>query len=115
MSYVRDGSSLLVPGGGTWWKNLGDGRPGQVCVRGSWTPVDPELVTDPVAMEDLMRRMLAANPTMGLFTGIRLGPDGRPDAAALDRERRRGFIIVRLRLASGVENVATSSRAREAS
>ena len=106
VSYVRDGGSLLVPGGGAWWKNLGGGRPTQVCVQGSWTPVDPELVTEPGEMAELMRRMLASNPTMAIFTGIRLGPDGRPDATALERERRRGFVVVRLRLASSAAQVA---------
>jgi hypothetical protein len=45
-----------------------------------------------------MQRMLAENPAIAVFTGIRPGPDGRPDAAALERERRRGFVVVRLRL-----------------
>jgi hypothetical protein len=47
--------------------------------------------------------MLAANPTIGLFTGVQPGPDGRPDAAALDRERRRGFVVVRLRFDRGAD------------
>jgi hypothetical protein len=36
-----------------------------------------------------------------LFTGIKPGLDGRPDAAALARERLRGFVVVRLRLDGG--------------
>jgi deazaflavin-dependent oxidoreductase (nitroreductase family) len=101
VSYVLEGSSLLVPGGGAWWKNLGSGRPTRVRLRGVWTPVTPEVVTEPVALAEVMRRMLAANPAIGAFTGIRLGSDGRPDADALERERRRGFVVVRLRLAEG--------------
>ena len=38
---------------------------------------------------------------LALFTGIKPGPDGRPDAAALARERLRGFVVVRLRLDGG--------------
>ena len=109
MSYVLDGSSLLVPGGGAWWKNLGAGRPAQVCIRGTWIAVEPELVAEPLAMEELLRLMLAADPTMGMFTGIRPGPDGRPYAAALERERGRGFVVVRLRPATISSTGASSA------
>ena len=109
VSYVLDGSSLLVPGGGAWSKNLGAGWPAQVCIRGTWIAVEPELVAEPLAMEELLRLMLAANPTMGMFTGIRPGPDGRPDAAALERERRRGFVVVRLRPATISSTGASSA------
>src|SRR5437588_2229357 len=61
VSYVRGGSSLLVPGGGAWSNNLGAGRPAQVCIRGTWIAVEPELVAEPLAMEELLRLMLAAN------------------------------------------------------
>jgi deazaflavin-dependent oxidoreductase (nitroreductase family) len=105
VSYVREGSSLLVPGGGAWWKNLGNGRPARVRLRGVWTTVTPELVSEPVALAEIMRRMLAANSAIAMFTGIKPGPHGRPDADALERERQRGFIVVRLQL------VETSSRA----
>ncbi|TMC11039.1 MAG: nitroreductase family deazaflavin-dependent oxidoreductase [Chloroflexi bacterium] len=108
VSYVLDGSSLLVPGGGAWSKNLGAGRPAQVCIRGTWIAVEPELVAEPLAMEELLRLMLAANPTMGMFTGIRPGPDGRPYAAALERERGRGFVVVRLRPET-ISSTASSS------
>jgi hypothetical protein len=48
-----------------------------------------------------MQRMLAVNPALALFTGIKPGLDGRPDTAALAREQLRGFVIVRLHLDVG--------------
>src|SRR5260370_10225253 len=90
VSYVQEGSSLLVPGGGPWWKNLGSGRAAQVRLRGVWTSVTPELVSEPVALAEVMRRMLAANSAIAVFTGIRLGSAVRPHPEALERERRRG-------------------------
>src|SRR5438309_6800539 len=36
VSYVRVGDSLLVPGGGAWWRNLDGAWQTQVCVRGAW-------------------------------------------------------------------------------
>ena len=101
VSYVRIGDSLLVPGGGAWWRNLEGTSQTQVCLRGVWSAVTPEVITEPIAVAELMQRMLAVNPALGLFTGIKPGLDGRPDAAALARERLRGFVVVRLRLDGG--------------
>ncbi len=98
VSYVRDGSSLLVPGGGAWWKNLRNGRRPQVRLRGTWRSVTPALISEPADLAEVLRRMLAANPAISMFTGVRPGPGGQPDPEALERERRRGFVVVRLRL-----------------
>ncbi len=103
VSYVRVGDSLLVPGGGAWWKNLERMSQTQVCLRGVWRAVTPEIITGPIALAELMQRMLAVNPAIALFTGVKPGPDGQPDAAALERERRRGFVVVRLRLVDGAK------------
>jgi deazaflavin-dependent oxidoreductase (nitroreductase family) len=98
VSYVREGNTLLLPGGGGWWKNLRDGRRTRVRLRGAWRTVTCEVIAEPVAVAQVLRRMLAANPAIAVFTGVRLGPDGHPDARALDREQRRGFVVVRLNL-----------------
>jgi len=97
VSYVREGTDLLVPGGGAWWKNLTGGI-AMVRLQGQWKVVTPELIREPAALSATLGRMLAANPAIALFTGIRLGPDGRPMAESLDRERRRGFVVVRLQI-----------------
>ena len=98
VSYVMEGRTLLVPGGGAWWKNLGSGRVARVRLRGVWTRVSSEIVSEPVALAEVMRRMLAANPAIAVFTGVKPGPDGWPDPSALERERGRGFVVARLRL-----------------
>ena len=37
VSYVREGTNLLVPGGGAWWKNLRPETQGCACKgRGTW-------------------------------------------------------------------------------
>jgi len=98
VSYVREGSSLLIPGGGGWWKNLGSGPRSQVLLQGTWHSVTPELVSAPNDLAMVLQRMLAANPAISIFTGVSAGPGGQPDPQALERERRRGFVVVRLRL-----------------
>ena len=97
VSYVQEGAQLLVPGGGRWWKNL-LGGPVSVRLRGDWLPVASEVISDPLAMTEVLGRMMAANPALAVLTGIRCGPDGRPDSRSLERERSRGFVIVRLLL-----------------
>src|SRR5882762_9114858 len=92
VSYVREGSSLLIPGGGGWWKNLGSGRRSQVLLQGTWHSVTPELVSAPNDLAMVLQRMLAANPAISIFTGVSAGPGGQPDPQALERERRRGFV-----------------------
>ena len=95
VSYVRDGTDLLVPGGGAWWKNLASGTT-RVRLQGEWQVVSPEVIHEPKVLSETLGRMLAANPAIALFTGIRPDRDGRPNTASLDRERRRGFVVVRL-------------------
>jgi len=101
VSYVREGTNLLVPGGGAWWKNLTSGT-ARVRLQGTWHVVTPEVIREPVALSAVMGRMLAINPAIAVFTGIRPGSDGRPFAESLERERRREFVVVRLHLSSEV-------------
>lgn len=70
VSYVREGSSLLVPAGGAWWRNLRRGGQARVRLRGAWWSVSPEVISEPVALADVLRRMLAANPAIAAFTGV---------------------------------------------
>jgi deazaflavin-dependent oxidoreductase (nitroreductase family) len=105
VSYVREGDRLLIPGGGAWWKNLGSG-PVSVRLRGSWFSVTPEVITESSSLSEVLGRMMAANPALTVLTGIRRGADGLPAPESLERERRRGFVVVRLQL----EDRATQAR-----
>lgn len=97
VSYVVDGDRLLVPGGGAWWKNLGT-APVSVRLQGAWRPVTAEVIREPEALSETLGRMMAANPALSVFTGIRRGADGLPAAASVEREHRRGFVVVQLHL-----------------
>jgi len=101
VSYVREGTYLLVPGGGAWWRNLTSGT-ARVRLQGTWHVVTPEVIREPVALSAVLGRMLAINPAIAVFTGIRPGSDGQPLAKSLERERRRGFVVVRLHLSAEV-------------
>jgi len=101
VSYVRDGNELLIPGGGKWWKNLGSGRV-DVRLQGSWLQVTPEVVTEPKDISEALGRMMARSRAVSIFTGIGRDLDGRPEPEHLERELRRGFLVVRLHLPSEV-------------
>ena len=103
VSYVRDGNELLIPGGGKWWKNLAGG-PVSVHLQGSWISVAPEVITESQRVSEVLGRMMARNPAVPVFTGIGRGEDGRPNPEDLERERRRGFVVVRLHMQSQVRS-----------
>ena len=95
VSYVRDGTVLLTPGGGNWKLNLADGRPERIRLRGKDVLARPEIVSDAEEIERLLAVMTAANPMTGRFVAIPKGPDGRLDRATLDAAIRYGFRIIR--------------------
>lgn len=97
VSYVRHDGTLLTPGGGNWTRNLKDGEPVRIRLRGHDLLARPDLVQDPAEVTRLLGVMTEANPALRRFTPIPRDPDGRPDPAALDTAIRYGFRIVRWR------------------
>jgi hypothetical protein len=95
MSYVRDSSTLLTPGGGKWKLNLQDGRPVRLRLRGRDVFARPELVGDIDEVERLLSVILRANPSAGSFVRIQKNPDGSLDRAGLRTAIDYGFRIVR--------------------
>jgi deazaflavin-dependent oxidoreductase (nitroreductase family) len=95
ISYVRDGETLLTPGGGKWKLNLMAGQPVRLRIRGKDTSATPELVADVDEVGRLLQLMAAANPRSTAFIGIRREADGGFDRAGLERAVRYGFRIVR--------------------
>lgn len=98
VSYVRDGQTLLTPGGGRWTLNLGDGRPVRIRLRGRDVAARGELVRDPGEVERLLGVIAAGNPGAARFIPIPRQPDGRLDPEALGAALRHGFSIVRWHL-----------------
>lgn len=108
VSYVRDGNELLIPGGGKWWKNLAGG-PVSVRFKGSWMSVSPEVITESRGISEVLGRMMVRSPAVPIFTGIGRGPDGQPNPGDLERERRRGFVVVLLHVQNQVRGAVASS------
>ena len=98
VSYVKQGETLLTPGGGKWKWNLRDGQPVRIRLRGRDVLARPELIQDPDEIERLLAVMTAANPTVSAFVGIPKGLDGQLDRGRLETAVKYGFMIVRWHL-----------------
>jgi deazaflavin-dependent oxidoreductase (nitroreductase family) len=98
VSYVRDGETLLTPGGGRWTLNLGGDRPVRIRLRGRNVPARADLVSDPAEVERLLGVIAAKNPRAARFIPIPRRPDGRLEPEALGAALRHGFRIVRWHL-----------------
>jgi hypothetical protein len=97
VSYVRDGDTLLTPGGGKWKLNLRDGEPVHLRLRGRDIVARPELVRGTGDVETLLGRMLAANPRLASFVPF-VERDGTVDRAKLQNALDHGFCVVRWHL-----------------
>lgn len=98
VSYVRQGTMLLTPGGGKWKLNLVDGRPERIRLRGRDVLARPEIIGDIDEIDRLLATMAEANPMVSKFVGIPRGPDGRFDRERLAAAVRYGFRIIRWHL-----------------
>src|SRR5690242_16448373 len=58
VSYVRDGDTLLTPGGGRWTRNLVEDQPVELRLTGRRVSARPELVGDADEVERLLRIMV---------------------------------------------------------
>ena len=95
VSYVRDNGTLLTPGGGSWTRNLRDGEPVRIRLRGRDINARPYLIKDPGEVERLLGVMAAANPALRRFVPIPRDASGRLDPRSLQAAIDYGFRIVR--------------------
>ena len=95
VSYVRDNGTLLTPGGGSWTRNLRDGEPVRIRLRGRDINARPDLIKDPGEVERLLGVMAAANPALRRFVPIPRDASGRLDPRSLQAAIDYGFRIVR--------------------
>src|SRR5262249_17408261 len=99
LSYVRDGDTLLTPGGGNWKLNLREDKVNRLHLNGKWIKARPELVRDPDTVTDLLGRMHAASPGPARWIPV-LNSDGSVDQDKLGSALAHGLLIVRWRLES---------------
>jgi deazaflavin-dependent oxidoreductase (nitroreductase family) len=99
VSYVADGDTLLTPGGGNWKRNLRNGEPVNLRLRGRDVVARPELVRDADEAERLLRLMVARSPRLASFVPF-VWRNGTFDLSELKTALDHGFAIFRWRLDS---------------
>ena len=99
VSYVRDGDTLLTPGGGRWTLSLAGARAVRLRLRGRYITARADLISEGAEVERLLGVIASRNPRATRFIPIPRRPDGRLDPEALGAALRHGFCIVRWHLA----------------
>jgi deazaflavin-dependent oxidoreductase (nitroreductase family) len=97
VSYVRDGDTLLTPGGGKWKLNLRDGEPVRLRLAGRKVLARPQLVRDAAEVDRLLRHMMAHNPRLSSFVPF-IERDGSIARDKLATALSHGFCVVRWHL-----------------
>jgi hypothetical protein len=95
VSYIRDGDTLLTPGGGRWKLNLVEGRPVRIRLRGRDIQAVPEIVSDPDQVQRLLELMASRSPTVKRFVAVPQDPAGHFDSERLKAAIDYGFRIIR--------------------
>lgn len=98
VGYARVDDTLLLGTASRWSRNLRGGARVSLRLRGRDRTAAAEVIADEAGMAALYRTMIAAAPQYGRAIGVRLDPDGRPDAADLAAARQQGHVVIRLRL-----------------
>jgi hypothetical protein len=94
VSFVRDGDTLLTPGGGRWKLNLRERECVRIRLGGRDRLGRPEFVRNLDEVEALLRAMMRLNPRITSFVPV-AGPGGQIDRQQLENAVRYGFAIVR--------------------
>src|SRR5215510_11988631 len=76
VSFVRDGETLLTPGGGRWKLNLREGECVRIHLAGRERLGRPELVRNVEEIEALLRTMMRLNPRITSFVPV-AEPEGQ--------------------------------------
>ena len=100
VSFVQDDGVLLTPGGGRWTRNLVEGRPVELRLRGRRVVAYPELVGDVDEVVGLLGVMMVANPALIRFVPF-IERDGTVDRAKATTAVERGFRVVRWHVDEG--------------
>jgi hypothetical protein len=103
VSYVRDGDSLLTPGGGNWKLNLEPGRTERIRLGGRDVTARPDLIEDIDEIDGALMTITTANPRAASFIPIIRQDDGHFDRDGLVKAVTHGFRIVRWHLDPSTE------------
>ncbi len=98
VAYVQVGEALLAGTERPWARNLRGGARVGVRLRGEHRSGVADVIDDEAGMSEAYAAILKADPGYTRFVGVKLGPDDRPDPAAVALARQRGLVVIRIHL-----------------
>lgn len=98
VNYVRDGDKLLVVSRPerTWWRNLRDGAPVIVRLKGQVFAARGEVLDEPAERNAAFLTMLQRAPRYRRYLGIHLTEGGEPDDPEAFESVASQQVVVRL-------------------
>jgi hypothetical protein len=98
LSYVQSGATLLLGTQTPWWKNLRGGVPVTARVQGKTVTGIADVISDEAGMREAYHTILTLYPGYGRFINVSLEPDGYPSVEAVADARRRGLVVIQIKL-----------------
>jgi deazaflavin-dependent oxidoreductase (nitroreductase family) len=98
LSYVQTGDTLWLGTQTPWWKNLHGGAPVTARVQGKTVTGIADVITDEAGMREAYHTILTLYPGYGRFINVSLEADGYPSVEAVADARRRGLVVIRVKL-----------------
>lgn len=103
VGYARVGDTLYSGTEGRWARNLREGAPVEVLLKGERRRASAELITDVEGMAEAYRTIAAASPgyanALARSAGITFGPGGEVSRDEVVRAKEAGHVVVRTTLA----------------
>ena len=94
VSYVRDGDCVTMFTHGRWWKNLQEGAPVTLRIRGQEMKgrANP-IAEDKAAVAAGLQKFLQTLPRDAKYYGVTLGTDGQPNADQVAQAAKDAIMI----------------------
>jgi deazaflavin-dependent oxidoreductase (nitroreductase family) len=95
VNYVREGNTLWVTSKRerTWWRNLRGGAPVTLVLKGSTIQAQGEAIEDDTQVASGFIHYFELRPKHASAFKVKLGMDGKPDAASLSELVKSRMIV----------------------
>jgi hypothetical protein len=94
VSYRQDGDIVLCATHSTWWRNIGDGAPVTLCIKGKdRRGIAVAIADDQTRKAELLHTLLQAIPSDAAFYGIKLDENSVPIMDDVERAAEEAVVI----------------------
>lgn len=95
VNYVQEGNTLWVTSKRerTWWRNLRDGAPATLLLKGNEVTSQGEVIEDEALVAAGFNHLFELRPKYASAFKVKLGADGKPDAVSLSELVKSRMIV----------------------